>query len=96
MQGAPLLLAHIGGAALQPGGRAAAELQLPLGVPARPTLPRRSPTRGRRLQYSEVAQVASWDDALALAKQQRAAIQRLFQEQMHGKPPDPGDPAASS
>lgn len=66
----------------------------PASPPARPGLPTLLP--GCRLQYSEVAQVASWDDALALAKQQRAVIQRMFQEQMHGKPPPaPGDPAAS-
>ena len=44
--------------------------------------------------------MASWEDALALAKQQRSIVQRLFQEQLRGKPPPApddhqGDPRTS-
>ncbi|PRW45221.1 Bifunctional polynucleotide phosphatase kinase [Chlorella sorokiniana] len=39
------------------------------------------------LQYKEIAEVSSWDDALALAKQQREVVQQLFKQQLSG-PPD--------
>lgn len=40
------------------------------------------------LQYKEIAEVSSWDDALALAKQQRQVVQQLFKQQLSGPPDD--------
>ncbi|KAL4448462.1 hypothetical protein ABPG75_005681 [Micractinium tetrahymenae] len=40
------------------------------------------------LQYKEIAQVSSWNDAVALAQQQREVIQHEFQKQLFNKQPD--------
>lgn len=42
------------------------------------------------LQFQSVAQVASWEDALALAKQQRQVISAMFKEQLHRTPDGDG------
>ncbi|KAL4438210.1 hypothetical protein ABPG77_010571 [Micractinium sp. CCAP 211/92] len=40
------------------------------------------------LQYKEIAQVSSWQDAVALAQQQREVIQHEFQKQLFHKQPE--------
>lgn len=40
------------------------------------------------LQYKEIAEVSSWHDAVALAKQQRDVIQQDFQKQLFSKQPE--------